>query len=151
MHERAQIDVKQMIEEAIQAKQAEVAARYAIIEPIPEGKALTWNVTPEQIAKINDGNREALDLFYLDSANYRRIKFCAYSYLRHNPYVKAVVSYEDLIQQVYHDLRIGLLKLRPYDGAICGAIFHSFRFAAVGGMDEIYIKKERKKCQKQVN
>ncbi len=148
--ERAQVDVTSLIEEAIRAKQAQAAARFATVEETPAGEVLTWKVTPEQIARINAGEREALDEFYFE--NLTRLRFSAYRFLRHNGYVKAVASYEDLLQQVYCDLRTGLLKLRPYDYAITRAVFHSFEYAAVGGIDDVYVYERRgRKCQKQVN
>lgn len=128
-------------------------AKYSAVEQTPEGERLTWHVTPEQIARINAGDREALDEFYFESENFLRLRNSAYKYMRNNAFVKAVASHEDLLQQVYADLRLGLLKLRPYDHAISSAIFHSFRYAPVGGIDETYIHviKEKKRCQKQAN
>ena len=133
----AEVDFPALVLSAIRAKQEQAAAKVETVEQIPAGEKLTWHVTPEQIARINAGDRAALDEFYFD--NLYRLRCSAYRYMRNNAYVKAVASYEDLLQQVYCDLRTGAVKLRPYDKAICRAVFHSFRFAPVGGEDGIYI------------
>ena len=148
-------------EEALRAKetlerekQAELARQWETVEEVPEGEKLTWNVTPEQIARINAGDRSALDEFYTDLQNLTRIKYLALKFLRHNRYLISVISYEDLIQQAYFDLRVGLAKLRPYDAAIGKTFFNSFQFAAVGGIDEIFIpfaQGRKKRCQKETN
>lgn len=140
-----EIDLSALVAQALREQQEQEAAKYEKIEEAPPDKVLTWHTTPEQIARINAGDRAALDKFYFDEDNYMRIIYCAHSFMRKNGYVKAVANYEDLIQQVYCDLRTGLLKLRPYDGAISGAIFHSFRYAAVGGFEEIYIYKAKER------
>lgn len=148
---RIEIDISALILEAIRAKEAEEARKYEEIEETPPGKALTWHTTAEEIARINAGEREAIDHFYFN--NLQRLTFSAYRYMRNNPYVKTIVSYEDLLNQVYLELRTGLLKLRPYDAGISSAVFHSFRYAAVGGIDEIYIPYQRRsgRCRKQAN
>lgn len=135
----AAIDITALIAEAIRAKQAEEAKKYEEIEQTPEGKALTWHVTPEQIARINAGDRAALDEFFFEAENARRIRCYAKSYMFHNPWLKAIVHYQDLTQQLYCDLRTGLLKFRPWDLPISKAIYRSFRYAAVGGIDEVYV------------
>ena len=159
----ADFDISELIANAIKTqqnrprvitpKQQPKPQKVLEIEQTPEGEPLTWNVTPEQIARINMGDREALDEFYFESENFLRLKFSAHKYMRNNAYAHVTASYEDLIQQVYLDLRLGLLKFRPFDHAISCAIFHSFRYAPVGGIDEVYVfkTKEEKKCQKQVN
>lgn len=134
----AERDISALLVSAMQAKRTQIA-----IEAIPAGEKLTWNTTPEQIARINAGEREALDEFYFNPENHQRLLFSAYRYMRNNAYVKVVANYEDLMQQVYCDLRTGIIQLRPYDKAISRAIFHSFRFAPVGGEDELYIPFQR--------
>ena len=150
--QRAEIDVAALIAAAIKAKAEKAAAKYALVEETPEGEALTWNVTHEQIAKINGGDRAALDAFFLDEGNYKHITSCAWQYMRNHGYLKSVISYEDLINQVYVDLLAGFLKLRPWNKAITRAVYTSFRFTAVGGLDEEYIPfKEVAQCQKRTN
>lgn len=149
---RVEIDVAAMIAAAIRAKEEKAAAKYALVEATPEGEVLTWKITPEQVAKINGGDRAALDAFFLDEDNYRRIRAGAWQYMRNNAYLKSVISYEDLIQQFYVELLTGKAKLRPWDKAITRAEFTAFRFAAVGGLDEEYIPfKEVAQCRKQAN
>ena len=126
-------------EDEKRAKRAAEAAELESVEETPAGQKLTWNVTPEEIARINAGDREALDAFYFQEDNLQRIKFSAYRFMRHNQFLKTVVSADDYIQQVYCDLLTGVLKLRPWDKAIAKALYTSFRFTPVGGLDEIYI------------
>ena len=126
--ERVTIDVTALIAEAIRAKREAEAGKYAEAEQTPE--RLTWRVTAEQVARINAGEREALDAFYFEPNNFRRIQCSAYAFFRHSPYFRPIIAAEDLTQQVYCDLATGLLKLRQYDRAISNAIFHSFRYAA---------------------
>ena len=95
-----EIDLSALLSQALQEKQADEAEKYlSEIEQTPPDKVLTWNTTPEQLARINAGERAALDEFYFN--NYMRIVYSAHRFMRHNAYVKAVANYEDLIQQVY--------------------------------------------------
>ena len=144
----ASVDLADLIAAAVKEKQLKEGKKYEAIEETPEGEVLTWNITPRQVALINAGNHKAIEEFFFDTDNFRRIKFSAMSYIRHNPFILAVASWEDLTQQVYCDLLTGYIKLRPFDKAISNAIFASFRFAPVGGLDEIYVYTRRKtKCQ----
>ena len=126
-------------EDRRRAQRVAEAQELESVEEIPEGKKLTWKVTPEEIAQINAGNRVALDAFYFQEENFRRITFSAFAFMRKNQWFKGVISSEDLVDQAYLDLALGLAKLRPYDSAISKTLFNSFRFAAVGGIDEIFI------------
>lgn len=145
------VDISALVSQALQEKRENEAAKFEKIEETPTGEELKWIITPEQVARINAGEREALDKFYFD--NLQRLTFSAYRFMRNNAFIKAVASYEDLLQQVYFDLRTGVLKLRPYDKAICAAVYHSFKYAAVGGFEELYIykAKERGRCQRVAN
>lgn len=153
--EGAEIDFSELLGEAIRAKREAEASELVrrdvtpeAIEQTPENLKLTWKTTPEQIVRINAGNRAAVDEFYFD--NPQRLTYSAYRYMRNNAYLKAVISYEDLLQQFYFDLRTGIVRLRPFDTAIGRAVFTSYGYAAVGGLDELYIYKtaeERGKCQ----
>lgn len=145
------VDLSALVAQALQEQREKASEKYAHVEQTPEGGSLTWNVTPEQVARINAGEREALDKFYFD--NLQRLTYSAYRFMRNNAYVKAVASYEDLLQQVYFDLRTGAVKLRPFDRAISSAVFHSFRYAPVGGHDEVYIYKAKEigQCQRVAN
>lgn len=136
-------DISALIETAIKERDEKRVLRVSQVEEIPAGQDLKrWEVTPEQVARINAGDRAALDAFYFD--NYIKLVYAGWSFLRQHVYVRAVVSHEDLMQQVYCDLRTGLLKLRPFDKAITKAVYKSFRYAAVGGLDELYIYEEEK-------
>ena len=142
-------DISALIETAIKERDEKRIKTYSIVEEVPTGQGLKWwDTQPEQVARINAGAREAIDAFYFE--NYKKIVYSGWAFLRKNAYLRSVISHEDLMQQVYFDLRTGVLKLRPFDKAITRAVYTSFRFAAVGGLDEIYIyedKKGRKKCQ----
>lgn len=142
------IDLGALIVSAIKEKQEQEARKYETVEQPPKGAKLTWKVTPEEIAEINAGNAEIIDKFYM--ANIERVRYSAYRFMRNNNYVKAVASYEDLMQQFYIDLRTGAVKLRPFDIAIGYAVFHSFRYAPVGGFDEIYIPLKDKEQENNV-
>lgn len=149
--EKIKINLTALITQAIEAQEAREAAKYAEIEETPRGMELTWKTTPEQIARINAGDRAAIDEFYF--SNMRRLTCAAYSHIRHNYSITSIASYEDLLQQVYIELRTGVIKLRPFDKAINGAVYRSFRYAPVGGNDTtfIYQDKERGQCQKAAN
>ena len=58
--------------------------------------------------------------------------------MRKNEHLKKIIGYEDLINQYYIDLASGLLKFGAWDKSIGKAMYHSFRYAAVGGIDEVY-------------
>ncbi len=146
--EEAGIDFTALLNAAIEEKRAEEHAeevkRYEA-EAIPEGETLTgWNTTPEEIARINAGDREAVNRFYFDERNYEHIKFCGFSFFRKEQRFKSIINIDDLMQQVYVDLASGMIKLRAFDRGISGAIYTSFRFAPVGGLDEVFIVSERR-------
>lgn len=107
------------------------SSKYEVIEK--------WQTSAEEIERINAGDREAVNAFYRD--NFRYLRNLAWSfYHRHTrEAVRVIVSPEDMLQQVYIDLAGGLLKLYSSDKLIGRALCHSFRYAAVGGIDEIYI------------
>ena len=107
------------------------SSKYEVIEK--------WQTSAEEIERINAGDREAVNAFYRD--NFRYLRNLAWSfYHRHTrEAVRVIVSPEDMLQQVYIDLAGGLLKLCSSDKLIGRALCHSFRYAAVGGIDEIYI------------
>lgn len=98
-----------------------------------------WDVTPEQITLINSPchplHRVAVIAFY--DVNFKLLRRMALRFL--SPIVKnqcltVVISYEDLLQQVFCDMLCGYLKL-PHEAAkIRSAIYECYRFAAVGGL-----------------
>lgn len=144
-------DLGELLKQAKRKKMDEIAKQLETDDETPAGAVLTWHATPEQIRQINAGERSAVDKFYFD--NYERLKMSAYRFMRNNAYLKAVISYEDLLNQIYVDLRSGVIRLRPFDKAIGLAVFTSYRYAPVGGYDEIYIYglRELLKCQRTAN
>lgn len=60
---RLETDVSGLIAEAIREREAE-RVRKLSEEGTPAGECLTWHTTAEEIARINAGEREALDAFY---------------------------------------------------------------------------------------
>ena len=70
---RFEIDFSALIEAAQREKREKTAEKLAVkieknIEETPAGLTLEkWIATPEQIARINRGDREALDTFYFDN------------------------------------------------------------------------------------
>lgn len=108
-----------------------------------------WDVTPEQITLINSPRHPlhgvAVCAFY--DVNFKRLLRMAFSFLSpksHGHCLIAVVSYEDLLQQVFVDLLGGFLKL-PHDTERVGtAIYKCFRYTAVGGLEGVEDVKERR-------
>ena len=95
---------------------------------------MTYNVTKEQIEKINSGDRAAMDEFFF--SNELRIKRCAWCFMRKRIYLKAIITWEDLVNEFYLCLSRGLFLFSCSDKSITRCIFHSFRYAAVGGMED---------------
>lgn len=95
-----------------------------------------FDVTDEQIRLINSGDRIlrkiAADCFYF--ANLRLIRKMAYVFLQNNKRLKTIVSYEDLIQQLYVDLCCGYVKLNTDKKKLLAAIYDCFKLAAIGGL-----------------
>ena len=81
---RLETDVPGLIAEAIRAKEAE-RVKLSEREETPFGERLTWHTTAEEIARINAGEREALDAFYFEPDNYRHLQACARSFFRRVP------------------------------------------------------------------
>lgn len=108
-----------------------------------------WDVTPEQITLINSPrhplHRVAVMAFY--DVNYKRIYFMArnaLSYGKAFSRLTAVISYEDLLQQVFADLLGGFLKLPHNTEKIRQAIYRCFYYTAVGGLEGVEDVKERR-------
>ena len=88
---RMEIDISGLIAEAIREREAE-RVRKLSEEGTPAGECLTWHTTAEEIARINAGEREALDAFYFESDNYRHLQACARSFFRRVPYFRPIIS-----------------------------------------------------------
>ena len=153
--QKAETDFSALLQAAIERKrERELKKAQAAVtleeNDVPKGEKLTWKVTPQQITLINLCDREALDKFYFDNAF--RLKSLAGIFFRRSQYLKSIISIEDLMQQLYVDFRCGMLKLKPFDKAIGRAIFNSFQYAAVGGIDHVYIYEEKqRKCRNMAN
>lgn len=95
-----------------------------------------WKVSARQCELITYGDRAAVDLFFED--NLQRLTACARAYLRRATIFKQrsveLLELEDLINQVYIDMRRGFLVINMQH--ISKAVFHSFLFAAVGGFGD---------------
>ncbi|MCM1441051.1 MAG: hypothetical protein NC131_17895 [Roseburia sp.] len=106
-----------------------------------------WDVTSEQITLINSPrhplHRVAVIMFY--DVNFKRLFHMAYSFLSPNSRNRnliAIVSYEDLMQQLFADLLGGFLKLPHDTEQIRSSIYKCYRYAAVGGLEGVeYVKK----------
>ncbi len=101
-----------------------------------------WDVTHEQITLINSPlhplHRVAVIAFY--DVNFKRLFHMAFSFLspkRRNHSLIAIVSYEDLLQQLFADLLGCFLKLPHDTERINSAIYKCFRYAAVGGLEGV--------------
>ena len=139
--EAAGIDVSALIAEALKGKLPQIKelpkVREMEVLAVPESEQLKWwETTRGEIEQINAGERASIDAFYF--RNLWRIKCSAYSYMRRNEHLKKIIGYEDLINQYYIDLASGLLKFGAWDKSIGKAMYHSFRYAAEGGIDEVY-------------
>lgn len=95
-----------------------------------------FDITPEQIRLINGNDRLlrkiATDCFYF--TNLRLIRKMAYVFMQYNERLKTIVSYEDLVQQLYVDLCAGYIKFEATQKRIRCAIYDCFKLAAIGGM-----------------
>lgn len=108
-----------------------------------------WDVTPEQITLINSPchplHRVAVIAFY--DVNYKRIYYMARNALTYGKAfsrLTTVISYEDLLQQVFCDLLGGFLKLPHNAEKIGKAIYRCFYYTAVGGLEGVEDVKERR-------
>lgn len=108
-----------------------------------------WDVTPEQITIINSPrhplHRVAVIAFY--DVNYKRIYYMARNALTYGKAfsrLTTVISYEDLLQQVFADLLGGVLKLPHDTEKIRQAIYRCFYYTAVGGLEGVEDVKERR-------
>lgn len=101
-----------------------------------------WDVTHEQITLINSPlhplHRVAVIAFY--DVNYKRIYNMARNALTYGKAfsrLTAVISYEDLLQQVFADLLGGFLKLPHDTEKIQQALRRCFYYTAVGGLEGV--------------
>lgn len=98
-----------------------------------------YKITCEQILKINEGDKEAVDLFFIE--NSRRLVRLGFFFLRYyhmlgNKFVKKIIELDDCLNQLYVDMRSGYLKFALVRGLISKTICHSFRYCGVGGFGD---------------
>ncbi len=110
-----------------------------------------WDVTPEQITLINSPShplhRVAVITFY--DVNLKRLYRMAIGFLKHDnrEYLTDIVSYEDLLHQLFCDMLGGWLKLPHNTEKIDTAIYRCFTYAAVGGLEGVEdVKAKRTLC-----
>lgn len=111
-----------------------------------------WDITQEQVAAINEGDRFAVDMFfYVNEKFIRRLagtflhKFRGFS---HGVYAY-LLTVDDCFNQAYIDMRRGFLHFELDDKCIAGVLCHSFRYAGVGGFgDEDGVFHYRRKGRK---
>lgn len=108
-----------------------------------------WEVSARQCELITLGDRSAVDKFFED--NLKRLKICACAFLQskqtYGESAYAFLEIDDLINQVYVDMRQGFLVMDMQN--ISALLYFSFKFAGVGGFgDELgayeYKQKPRK-------
>lgn len=146
--------VTMQVSEQVKAKQeAELAAKIAIVNAQAEdcGEIDGFKITVEQCAKINAGDREAVDKFFQE--NGLRLRRLARVFLfriglppkwdrKNSRYEPGIIELGDCLNQLYVDMRQGLLKFVLKKGVLASVICHSFRYCGVGGFgdeDGIYI------------
>lgn len=105
-----------------------------------------WTASPRQILLMRIGDRAAVDKFFND--NYlllQRAAYCYY-YKKSDKRQRELLDINDLINQVYIDMRSGYLLVElEY---MWKYIFHSFYYALVGGFGNekgAYTYRPRKK------
>lgn len=109
-----------------------------------------WKISARQCELITLGDRSAVDKFFSD--NFKRLITCARAYLRRKILFNDTTVYfldvDELVNQVYVDMRQCFLVMDMQH--ISAIVFHSFRFACVGGFgDELgaYTYKPRKRIE----
>ena len=108
-----------------------------------------WKVSSRQCELITIGDRAAVDKFFED--NLARLKRAANCY-KYNPLhmhepCRRLLEVDDFINQVYVDMRRGFLVMDI--NYISTLVYHSFRYAAVGGFGDdmgAYECKKRKRA-----
>lgn len=94
-----------------------------------------WKVSARQCELITLGDRAAVDKFFED--NLARLKRSAANYIyspaAYEPW-RRMLEVNDLINQVYVDMRRGFLVMDM--NYISALVFHSFKYAAVGGFGD---------------
>ncbi len=145
--EKADVDFTALLNTALEQNRSKRNKRLATQESAAgdiqarreEGRAATtWYITPEQLERMNDGERQATDDFFND--NHSHLYFLALSILRRmgcleNSQKKKLLEIDDLINQAYVDIRSGFIVFKYSRLSITKSIARSMRFAPVGGVD----------------
>lgn len=127
---------RQTTEEEKRKKATEKARRKAAQAEI------TWEVTPEQLERMNEGEQEAIDTFFSENLHHlyalsRRV-LRQYGYRADLKYTN-LVELDDLINQAYIDLRSGKVLFDYTRRSISRGLWRSMYYAPVGGAPEDYI------------
>lgn len=98
-----------------------------------------WKISPMQCALISRGDREAVDKFF--EQNEERLRRSIFCFLRANRYLPdflhaSWLSLEDCYNQAYLDMRQGYLFFEMKPRYISKLLWHSFRYAPVGGFGD---------------
>lgn len=107
-----------------------------------------WKISEKQCELITLGDRSAVDAFFKE--NFDRLKICARAFVNsmYTGYNGGLVEVGDLINQVYVDMRRGFLVMDVQH--VSNIVYHSFRYASVGGFgDELgaYVYKPVKRIE----
>lgn len=102
---------------------------------------ITWQCTPEQLERMNCGEREAVDIFFEENAGHLRAMalrlLYQYNVLRRGGKgVRGFVELDDLINQAYIDIRTCRVFFEYNGRSISRAIWRSMYYAPVGGAPE---------------
>lgn len=157
--------VTMQVSEQVKLKQeTELAVLLAKVNTLAEdnGNIDGFIVTAEQCGKINAGDKEAVDKFFTE--NDQRLKRLAKVFLRRTGvpllwdkklrcWQPSIVEIGDCLNQLYVDMRQGLLKFVLIKGVFASVICHSFRYCGFGGFgdeDGIYIHRRVEKALREV-
>lgn len=101
---------------------------------------VAWQCTPEQLERMNCGDREAVDLFFEENAGHLRATalrlLFQYQYKTVRGGGKGLFEADDLINQAYIDIRTCRVFFEYNKKSISRAIWRSMYYAPVGGAPE---------------
>ncbi len=104
-------------------------------------ETVSWQCTPEQLEKMNYGDREAVDLFFEENAVHlralaRRLLFQYKILRRDGKGGSGLFEMDDLINQAYIDIRTCRVYFEYNKRSISRGIWRSMYYAPVGGAPE---------------
>ncbi len=160
VEERAEafIDFTAILQQAIKAKFESVAnvalaevSEQEIRAQREEGyKNTTWYVSPAQLELMSNGDREATDAFFADNKKHlislanAVLRKLGYHYI---PKKTLFLEVNDLINQVYVDIRYGKILFDYTRNSITRALCRCMRYAGVGGAPDDLVYHYRPKNQ----